>query len=585
MNKEWNLDILYKSYESEEFQHDFKALPALIDELSECAKHLDEGTIKDKLVEVLMLNEKLTLAVSRLAYYINLRQTVNTSDAQTVAYGAQLSQMMAATAKPTTAINKFIAGIENLDEVIEQNELLKTYRFMLHEIKQNAKHLLSEEVEEVLSMMDLTGGEAWGNLQEYMTSTLEVDYKGEKVNLSMVRNLAYDESAEVRKAAYEAELAGYEKIKEPVAFALNNIKKQVNTVAKLRGYESPLAMTLEDSRMQRSTLDAMLKAMDKHMPKFRAYMKRKAELLGHENGLPWYDLFAPLGESDRKFTVEEARDYLVNHFRGFADDLADMVAEAFDNAWIDFYPHKGKVGGAFCENLPQFKQSRVLTNFDGALGDVVTLAHELGHAYHGYNIQDHRPLNVNYSMPVAETASTFNENLIMNSVIDETEDKKEKMALIEKQLQDLNQIICDIYSRYLFESAVFENAKDQFMFADSLCEMMIEAQKKAYGDGLDEKTLNPYMWICKSHYYSSGLSFYNFPYAFGGLFARGLYAKYKKEGADFVPKYRELLHATTISSVEDVAAICDIDLTKEEFWEDAMVSCEELIDQFLELSK
>lgn len=123
------------------------------------------------------------------------------------------------------------------------------------------------------------------------------------------------------------------------------------------------------------------------------------------------------------------------------------------------------------------------------------------------------------------------------------------------------------------------------MFADSLCEMMIEAQKKAYGDGLDEKTLNPYMWICKSHYYSSGLSFYNFPYAFGGLFARGLYAKYKKEGADFVPKYRELLHATTISSVEDVAVICDIDLTKEEFWEDAMVSCEELIDQFLELSK
>lgn len=426
MNKEWNLDILYKSYESEEFQRDFKALPALIDELNECAKHLDEGAAKDKLVEVLKLNEKLTLAVSRLAYYINLRQAVNTSDAQTVAYGAQLSQRMAATAKPTTAINKFIAGIENLDEVIEQDELLKTYRFMLHEIKQNAKHLLSEEVEEVLSMMDLTGGEAWGNLQEYMTSTLEVDYKGEKVNLSMVRNLAYDESAEVRKAAYEAELAGYEKIKEPVAFALNNIKKQVNTAAKLRGYESPLAMTLMDSRMQRSTLDAMLKAMDKHMPKFRAYMKRKAELLGHENGLPWYDLFAPVGESDRKFTVEEARDYLVNHFRGFADDLADMVAEAFDNAWIDFYPHKGKVGGAFCENLPQFKQSRVLTNFDGALGDVVTLAHELGHAYHGYNIQDHRPLNVSYSMPVAETASTFNENLIMNSVIDETEDKKEK---------------------------------------------------------------------------------------------------------------------------------------------------------------
>lgn len=585
MNKEWNLDVLYTSYESEEFQRDFKSLPSLINELSECAEHLQEGNVKDKLIEILNLNEKITLVLSSLAYYINLRQAVNTSDAQTVAYGAQLSQIFSAAAKPNTKINQFIASIDNLDELVEQDELLKTYSFMLHEIKQNSKHLLSEDVEEVLSKMDLSGGEAWGNLQQYMTSTLEVDYKGEKINLSMVRNLAYDENAEVRKAAYEAELAGYEKIKEPVAFALNNIKKQVNTVAELRGYESPLAMTLEDSRMQRSTLDAMLKAMDKHMPKFRAYMKRKGELLGHENGLPWYDLFAPLGESDRKFTTEEAREYLVSHFRGFADDLADMVADAFDNAWIDFFPHKGKVGGAFCENLPHYKQSRVLTNFDGALGDVVTLAHELGHAYHGYNIQSHRPLNWNYSMPVAETASTFNENLIMNSVIAETEDKKEKLALIEKQLQDLNQIICDIYSRYLFESAVFENAKDQFMFADTLCEMMIDAQKKAYGDGLDEQTLNPFMWVCKSHYYSSGLSFYNFPYAFGGLFARGLYAKYQKEGAAFVPKYRELLHATTVSSVEDVAAICDIDLTKEDFWEDAMLSCEELIDQFLELSK
>ena len=523
--------------------------------------------------------------MGRLAYYINLRQTVNTTDAQTVAYNAQLNQMLSAATKPMTLMNKFIAGIDQLDEIIGEDELLSTYSFMLHEIKENSKHLLSEEVEEVLSKMDLSGGQAWGNLQEFMTSTLEVDYQGEKVNLSTIRNLAYDESAKVRKAAYEAELKGYEQIKEPVAFALNNIKKQVNMVAELRGYDSVLAMTLQESRMQHSTLDAMFKAMEKHMPKFRAYMRRKAELLGHENGLPWYDLFAPLGESDRKFTVEEARDYLVDHFRGFADDLADMVAEAFDQAWIDFYPRKAKVGGAFCENLPEFKQSRVLTNFDGALGDVVTLAHELGHAYHGYHIQTHRPLNVSYSMPVAETASTFNENLIMNSVIAETEDKKEKMALIEKQLQDLNQIICDIYSRYLFESAVFEKAKDQFMFADSLCEMMVEAQKKAYGDGLDESTLNPYMWICKSHYYSSGLSFYNFPYAFGGLFARGLYAKYQKEGAAFVPKYRELLHATTVSSVEDVAAICGIDLTKEDFWEEAMISCEELIDQFLELSK
>ncbi len=584
MNKEWSLDVLYTGYDSPQFQADFNAVPALVNELKVYAEHLYEGDEAQKLNEVLKLQEKVQNTVSRLSHYLGLRQATNTSDSETVAYSAKLNQMFAATAKPMTAINKFIASLD-LDAVIAKDEWLEGYRFLLEEIKRSSKHLLNEEVEEVLTKMDISGGMAWGDMQEYLTSSLEVDYDGKTVNLSTVRNLAYDEDKDVRKHAYEAELASYEKIKDAVAFSLNNIKRQVNTVAELRGYASPLAMTLQDSRMKQSTLDAMFAALERHLPKFHEYMRRKAEMLGYENGLPWYEMFAPMGESDRKFTTEDAKEYLVSHFKGFSADLAEMVEEAFDHAWIDFYPRKGKVGGAFCDNLPQVKQSRVLTNFDGSLGDVVTLAHELGHAYHGLNIQDHRPLNTDYTMPVAETASTFNENLIMNAVISETEDKKEKMALIEKQLQDLNQITCDIYSRYLFESAVFAKSKEQFMFADDLCAMMVEAQKKAYGNGLDADTLNPFMWICKSHYYSSGLSFYNFPYTFGGLFARGLYAKYRKEGEAFVAKYKEMLKATTICSVEDVAAVCDIDLTDEAFWEDAMVACEELIDQFLELSK
>ena len=281
--------------------------------------------------------------------------------------------------------------------------------------------------------------------------------------------------------------------------------------------------------------------------------------------------------------MEESKDYLIENFKTFSADLAEMTEEFFDKHYIDFYPRKGKVGGAFCANLPMIKQSRVLTNFTGSLSDVVTLAHELGHAYHGLHIENHRPLNQDYSMPVAETASTFNENIIMNTAIKEASDE-EKIALIESQLQDTTQIIVDIYSRYLFESAVFENREQSFMFSKDLEEMMLSAQKEAYGDGLDQAYLHPYMWACKPHYYSTGLSFYNFPYAFGGLFSKGLYAIYQEQPEGFVEKYQELLRATTVSSVEDTAKVLGVDVSTPEFWKKALAEVAESIEAFIALT-
>jgi oligoendopeptidase F len=258
-----------------------------------------------------------------------------------------------------------------------------------------------------------------------------------------------------------------------------------------------------------------------------------------------------------------------------------MVAEAFDNAWIDFYPRDGKRGGAFCAGVKSIGESRILTNFDGMFTDVVTLAHELGHAFHNLCIRDHRPLNQGYSMPVAETASTFNECVVMNAAIKAANGKEEKLALIESQLQDATQIICDIYSRFRFEAKVFENRENKFMNAQQLCDIMLEAQKQSYGDGLDHNCLHPYMWVCKSHYY--GPTFYNFPYAFGGLFARGLYAQYEKEGESFVPKYKKLLYTTPIATAENVAKVADIDLTDKDFWRGALKTIADQIDLFCQL--
>ena len=324
------------------------------------------------------------------------------------------------------------------------------------------------------------------------------------------------------------------------------------------------------------TLDAMLGAMEEYMPKFRQYLRAKGKALGHKNGLPWYDLFAPMGKSAAQYTAEDAKRILVELFSTFDQELADMVARAFDESWIDFYPRDGKTGGAFCAGVECIGQSRILTNFDGTFGSIVTLAHELGHAFHNQCIRAHRPLNRDYSMPVAETASTFNECVVMAAAIRQAKSHDEELALIESQLQDVTQIICDIYSRYLFESMVLENREQQFMDADALCGMMLKAQEQSYGDGLDPGFRHPYMWICKSHYY--GATFYNFPYAFGGLFARGLYAQYQREGAAFVPKYKKLLRTTTVATAEDVAQVAGIDLTDKEFWRGALQTVAQQID-------
>ena len=580
MNGEWSLDVLYNSFEDEKYQSDLKKARELVAAFGQTAAGLAGKDTACAIRELLLTEENMMRTLADLIIYTSLRQSANTADAQAANYMDQLQMLASSTSKEEAACKKFIASVDNLEELIEQDDFLKEYKYLLLETKKESKYLLGDDVEDVIARLDISGGMAWSNLQSYLTSSVEVDLNGEKITLSEVRNLAYSPDAKVRREAYEAELLAYEKIKDAVCFSLNSIKCQVNTVAELRGYDSPLDMTLKQAKMKRETLDAMLSAMKEYLPKFHAYLRKKAELLGYENGLPWYELFAPMGDLGRKFTAKEAREYLISHFAPFSQELSDMINQAFEEKWIDFYPRKGKVGGAFCCNMPNQKQSRILTNFDGALGDVVTLAHELGHAFHGKQIENHRPLNTDYSMPVAETASTFNENVVMNAAIDEAEGK-EKMILLESQLQDTTQIICDIYSRYLFETAVFDKRKNSFMFADELKELMLEAQKEAYGDGLDHSALHPSMWVCKGHYYDSGLSFYNFPYAFGGLFAGGLYAQYLEEGPSFVDKYKALLKATTVSSVEDVAAMAGIDLTKEDFWKKSLSLISARIDTFL----
>ena len=576
MNKCWNLDPIYKGFDDPAFESDLTCAKQKLEEFSALCGSLADADPAETLRNGIALQEQLSELAGKLGLYASLRQSTNTRDPEAASQLGRLMAVYSGMAAPEAAFKDWASKLPNLMELVEQDEFLRPYSFLFKNMADSSRYLLAGRGEEIMARMRLSGGNAWSDLQGYLTSTVPVEYKGSVTNLSAIRNMAYDPDAEVRKSAYEAELACYDRIMDAVAFALNSIKLETISDCKLRGYASPLERTLKHSDMKQETLDAMLGAMDEYLPKFWQYLKAKGKALGHENGLPWYDLFAPMGNATTKYSTEDARKVLVDLFSTFDSELADMVARAFDEAWIDFFPRDGKSGGAFCAGVECLNQSRILTNFDGMFGDVVTLAHELGHAFHNQCIQDHRSLNKDYSMPLAETASTFNECVVMAAAIQNAQSDEERLSLLESQLQDATQIICDIYSRFRFEKMVFDNREERFMNADALCGFMTEAQKLSYGDGLDHSLMHPFMWICKSHYY--GPTYYNFPYAFGGLFARGLYAQYLAEGESFVPKYKKLLYTTPIATAEDVAKVADIDLTDKAFWRAALQTIADQID-------
>ena len=362
MYDKWSLEVLYSDFKDERFQNDLNEMEALIAEMHEETKTLGTKDVKETLVEGLKLNERYSHVCSRLFRYCSLRQSTNTSDADSAAYIGQLIQKDNETTIDTTLFEKYVASVENLEELIQSDAFLSEYKDRLLRIKDSAKYMLNEEVESALSRMDLSGGIAWSDLQSYLTSSLKVNYDGEETTLSAIRNMAYDPDAEVRKKAYEAELASYEQIKDSVAFSLNSIKMQAITEADIRGFDSHLDKVLYNSRMKRETLDALLEAIREYSPNLQSYLFAKGEALGHKNGLPWYDLFAPMGNNVKKYSVEEAKAYLMNVFNSQNPQMAKIIDRAFEEEWIDFFPRKGKVGGAFCGGLDSEKEFRILTN-------------------------------------------------------------------------------------------------------------------------------------------------------------------------------------------------------------------------------
>ena len=582
MKTNWDLTVFYKDFDDPEFKDDLARLPKEIDAFTAAIAAPAEDEV-EKLVSLVHQEEALSNLFERLNLMIELTLSVDANNKAANAAMAPLMRAVMGSSLASNAFSRYLASLENLDAIIDADDELKARAFALREAAEDAKHQLPEALEKPVLKMQLSGGEAFSHLRDKLDATLLVDYDGKQIPLSAVRALAYDGDADTRRRAYEAELASYKKIELPMSFCLNNLKAEGETMAALKGYKGVLDMALAHSRMDEKTLEAMWTAIREALPELREYFKAKGRLLGHENGLPFYDLFAPVGQSTRTYTVEEARALLLDLFGKFCPEMGEMMRTAFDEGWIDMFPREGKSGGAFCSGYYAKNISRVMTNFAGSASDVSTLAHELGHAFNNRMLH-HKPIMMTETpMPLAETASTFNETLLISQLL-KTATPEEELTLLDSCLTEQTQTMVDIYSRFLFEQKVVAAQADHALDVDELKETMLWAQEQSYGDGLDPEYRHPYMWACKSHYYSTGVHFYNFPYAFGGLFARGLYARYEKEGEAFVPVYCDLLSRFGSDTIANVTASVGIDVTTPDFWREAVESVLVQVRRFVELA-
>ncbi len=593
----WDLTNVYPSLESKEFKSAIKKYKSLLDEMEAFYKKASKA---DSKTESKKLGKLLGESVERFNAIFSLSGTIGpfiysyvTTDSRNKDAMRVLSELEQMSVQESILNTKFQAWIGKLGKAAvkkaaKTNEAAKAHEFSLNETVEQAKYMMSEAEEIIAAELTLSGGNAFGKLQGTLTSQMTVDFEldGEKKKMPMpaLINLRSHPDEPTRRRGYEAENVAWESVKETLAACMNGVKGETLILDKKRGREDNLHASIDSARMDRKTLEAMLSAMHDSFPTFRKYFKHKAKLIGKEK-LAWWDISAPMGKTDKVYSFDEARDFIVENFNKFSPDLGAFAKRAFDNNWIDAEQREGKRGGAFCMGVDRVKESRILANFDGSFDQVSTLAHELGHAFHNECAYQagKTPLQKSTPMTLAETASIMCETIITEAVLKSVKSPQEELAVLEAQMNNATGVIVDIYSRYLFEKEVFERRAQSELSSDDLNDIMERAQKATYGDGLDEQFLQKFMWTWKPHYYSSGFSFYNYPYAFGLLFATGLYAVYQKRGSDFVPDYKDLLATTGEDRAAELADRFGVNIRTKKFWADSIAVIAKRVDRYCEL--
>ncbi|MFZ9628799.1 MAG: M3 family oligoendopeptidase [Ilumatobacteraceae bacterium] len=571
----WSVSDLHESFDSRSFSDAMERMGAevarlevLFDELqiratSPRAVTADDGTAADTIVRALNAfgaHSEVTGA------YIYSTTTTNSFDERAEGLLAEFS-MSDARQRPLLA--RFAAWLDSLgvDALAQVSTEVDEHRGPLERLAARASHQMSEVEESLYSELMQTGSAAWDTLHGVVTSQLlgsvaMPDGTTQSLPMAAVRGLASHADPAVRRAAYDAEMAAWPTVAPVCAAAMNGVKGEANVVNRRRGWAAPLDASLYSNSVSRATFEAMHDAVTASLPDFRRWMRTKSRLHGHDGPLPWWDMFAPLPFAPASVTWDQGVQIVRSAFGAYGGQLAGIVDRALTERWIDAAPREGKMGGAYC--MPFIDdRSLVFLNWSGSVESAQTTAHELGHAYHNIQLAHRTSLQKRLPMALAETASIFCETLVVEEGLSRLQGR-ERLVLLDVDLQGTNQVAVDIRSRFLFETEVFARRQRRTLGASELNELMLQAQRDAYGDGLDQSSAHPYMWAVKPHYYGS--HFYNWPYTYGLLFGLGLYAQYRLDPERFAANYDNALSRAGIDTAEELGAMFGFDVTDGAFW-------------------
>ncbi|NCC65168.1 MAG: oligoendopeptidase [Spirochaetia bacterium] len=569
----WDLSPIYPDCESPEFLED---LSWMVKEAKTLEIDLDCGT-RD-LQDLLERYELILDYLENLSAYSSACFTTDTSNEKYLKAVSQTEEASLVVQHLQVVFLNYLATHKEQVHSRWEKDLAE-YRYVLSQLLLQQQHQMDPLLEDLASDLQRSGADAFSRLQDALGSSIQHCFDASQPKtLVQLRSDASHADRQVRKQAFEREIALLKQYETPFAAALNSVKGASISLDTRRAYTSSLERSLEQSRIDRPILDALISALEESLPLFRTYLNHKAKLLNLDC-CTFYDLFAPINNQEMHFSYAVAQEFIVSQFSSFSDEMGAFATKAFSELWIDAESRNGKVGGAYDTAFPLARQSRILTNFDETYSAVSTLAHELGHAYHDSLVLDKSHLLRSYPMTLAETASIFSEFLIFQGALKQG-DASMRLNLIEHFLQESTQVCVDILSRYYFESELFARRKKGELSAKELCEMMECSQKKTYGDALCE--YHPYMWAVKGHYYSCDLAFYNYPYAFGQLFGLGLYSYSKKDPVNFPVEYKRLLANTGCLGADEVAQMVGIDLRDPQFYKDALGVIASYVKEFVD---
>ncbi len=530
--------------------------------------------------------QKIVEELTLIRAFAGCLMAQNVNDAPAFKIAAEADGLMAEWEKTK-------AGIESLStaqsdsgwQLLVSHPQITPISFFLNELRDNARSKMPVEKEALALDLAIDGYHAWNRLYEKMVGDLAVDFehKGEKrrMSLGQLASIMDDSDRSVRQRAFEKINEAWEPQVELAAMALNAQAGFRLALYRNRKWQSPVYEPLVLNRLSQESLDAMWDVVARNVSRLKPYIETKRRLLGIDKWR-WYDEFVLCGQSETVMPFEQAADFVVEQLSRFSPELGDFCRMAVQKRWVEAEDRSGKRAGAFCTLMGPLRQSRVFMTYAGTTDNLFTLAHELGHAYHSFTLKDKPFFAAIYPMGLAETASIFNELVTNDSALAVATDPEEKLKLVDQTLQNAYIFFCDLRSRYLFDTAFYAERTKGVVARERLDELMLQAQRTAFGDLLDESGLHKRFWCTKQHFFMTRSPFYNFPYTVGYLFSNGVYDCAVREGKAFAGRYRALLADTGSMTTEMVAKKhIGVDLTKEPFWQSAVDRTLSRMDEFL----